>query len=86
MVIRHVTHGGPVWGLVSDHKRSQNGLAAYIALRVHFLWNAFAALVRKHAESIMGNIFYDGPTVERYTQTLQQDLNDMAETGGPVTE
>ena len=89
-VIRHITHDGPGWGWVMSFSRSRNGRAAYMALKEHYLGDAFQARLRAKADQLLESSYYDGSkrnfTYERYIETLQRAFTDLESTGETVSD
>ena len=88
--ICHVTHDGPGWGWVMSFARTRNGRAAYLALKSHYLGDAFQSRLRAKADQILESTYYDGSkrnyTYERYIETLQRAFTDLESTGETVSE
>lgn len=85
-VIRHITHGGgPAWNWVSRYMRTANGRDAYIALKTHYLGDAYQLRIRALADSRIETAYYDGQnrnfTFENYCALLNNAFADIESTG-----
>ena len=89
-VIRHITHDGPGWGWVMPFSRTRNGRAAYLALKGHYLGDAFQARLRAKADQLLESTYYDGSkrnfSYEHFIETLQRAFTDLESTGEIVSE
>ena len=89
-VIRHICHGGPAWSWVSQYARQANGRDAYLALKGHYLGEAYISRIRASTDKMMETAFYNGRsrnfTYEKYCEILIQAFNDIEETGEDVPE
>lgn len=89
-VVRQITHGGPAWNWVSRFARNSNGRDAYIALKTHYLGNAYQLRIRALADSRIETAFYDGQnrnfTFENYCALLNNAFADIESTGEVVSE
>lgn len=89
-VVRHITHGGPDWNWVWRYARTSNGCDAYIALKTHYLGNAYQLRIRALADSRIEMAFYDGQnrnfTFENYYALLNNAFGDIESTGEAVSE
>ena len=89
-VIRHICHGGPAWSWVSRYARQDNGRDTYLALKGHYLGEAYISRMHASADKMMKTAFYDRRsrnfTYEKYCEILIQAFNDIEETGEDVTE
>jgi hypothetical protein len=50
-IVRNICHDGPGWNWISAFARSQNGRAAYIALKTHYLGESYRARIRSMADA-----------------------------------
>ena len=81
-VIRQVTNGGPAWPWVQSHARSQNGRAAFLALRAHYLGSASQNCIKLKADADLETAFFDNNrnfTHEDYCQLIIRAINDLRE-------
>ena len=87
-VIRHIYHGGPAWSWVSRYARQDNGRDTYLALKGHYLGEAYISRMHTRADKMMKTAFYDRRsrnfTYEKYCEILIQAFNDIEETGEDV--
>ena len=88
-VVRHITHGGPGWGWVQSYSRARSGRAAYLALKGHYLGDAYQTRLRAKADQTLETSYYDGTrrnfTYERYTEQLHRAFTDLESTGELVS-
>ena len=89
-VIRHICLGGPAWSWVSRYARQANGRDTYLALKGHYLGEAYISRMHTSADKTLETAFYDGRsrnfTYEKYCEILIQAFNDVKEAGEDVAE
>ena len=85
-----MTHEGPALGWVQTFTRQQNGHGAYLALRSHYLGDAFQGRLHAKADQTLESTYYDRTkcnfSFEKYTETLQHAFTDLASTGELVSK
>jgi len=88
--IRGCTHGGQAWSWVLSYLRAQNGCAAWLALRLHYLGPTNQSKIMTQAEADLEAKFDNGEhcgfTFEHFAEIHQQAHTDMEEFGEPLTE
>lgn len=87
--VRSLAHGGIAWNWVSEFARSCDGRHAYMALKSHYLGDAFKERILSVADATLSKAFYDGSrnfTFESYTGVLQKAFTDMEGAGEEVAE
>ena len=89
-VIRNICLGGPAWRWVSRYARQANGRDTYLALKGHYLGEAYISRMHTSADKTLETAFYDGRsrnfTYEKYCEILIQAFNDVKEAGEDVAE
>jgi hypothetical protein len=89
-VIRHCTHGGPGWSWVQSHQRASDGRGAYLALKLHYLGEAYSSRIRAAADNTIDSAYYDGKSrafsFEKYCEVLKAAFTDIEVTGEEVSE
>jgi hypothetical protein len=89
-VVRHVTHGGPGWSWVQGFQRITDGRAAYLALKSHYLGEAYSSRIRAAADNTIDSSYYDGKsrsfTFEKYCEVLKAAFTDIEVSGEEVSE
>lgn len=89
-VIRRLTTGGFAWGWVSAFARTQDGRAAYLQLKTHYLGNSLQDKIQSDADRVLDNTFYDGKarnfTYETYCTKLNQAFTDLEDCGDKLLE
>jgi hypothetical protein len=87
-MLRTVFHGGPGWNWISSFSRSNNGRAAYLAIKSHYLGEAFQSRIRAAADKVLDGTFFDGKartfTFERYCERLNNAFTDLEQSGETV--
>ena len=87
-MLRSVFHNGPGWNWISSFARTTNGRSAYIAVKSHYLGEAFQSRIRASADKILDGTFFDGKartfTFERYCERLNNAFTDLEESGETV--
>jgi hypothetical protein len=87
-MLRTVFHGGPGWNWILSFSRTSNGRAAYLAVKSHYLGEAFQSRIRSAADKILDGTFFDGKartfTFERYCERLNNAFTDLEESGETV--
>jgi hypothetical protein len=88
-IVRKICHDGPGWNWISAFARSQNGRAAYIALKTHYLGDSYRARIRSMADAKLDTAYYDGKarnfTFEMYCAALNTAFTDLETTGELVS-
>jgi hypothetical protein len=69
-MLRTVFHGGPGWNWISSFSRTSNGRAAYLAVKSHYLGEAFQSRIRSAADKIFEGRFSTG----RHARLLLKDI------------
>ena len=89
-VIRHICNGGPASSWVGQYARQANGRDAYLALKGHYLGEAYISRMCASTDKMMETAFYSRRsrnfTCEKYCEILFQAFNDVKATGKDVTE
>jgi hypothetical protein len=87
-MLRSVFHGGPGWNWISSYARAMNGRAAYLAVKSHYLGEAFQSHIRAAADKILDDTFFDGKartfTFERYCERLNHAFTYLEQSGETV--
>ena len=86
-IVRHMSHGGPVWNWIQAFARGQDGRQAYNALKSHYLGASFTSKIKSNADSIIETTVFDGRSrtfkLEGYFERLQGAFTDLADNGEP---
>jgi hypothetical protein len=89
-IVRNICHDGPGWNWISAFARSQNGRAAYVALKTHYLGDSYRARIRSMADAKLDTAYYDGKarnfTFEMYCAALNTAFTDLETTGELVSD
>jgi len=87
-MLRAVFHGGPGWNWISAFARPTNGRSAYIAVKSHYLVDAFQSRIRASADKVLDGTFFDGKartfTFEKYCERLNNAFTDLEQSGETV--
>jgi hypothetical protein len=75
---------------VQSHQRTNDGRAAYLALKFHYLGEAYSSRIRASADNTIDSAYYDGKsrsfTFEKYCEVLKAAFTDIEVTGEDVSE
>jgi hypothetical protein len=86
-MLRAVFHGGPGWNWISSFARTTDGRAAYLAVKLHYLGEAFQSRICAAADKVLDGTF-DGKartfTFERYCKRLNNAFTDLEQSGETV--
>ena len=89
-LVRRLTFGEFAWGWVSMHSRTQDGRAAYLSLKTHYLGRSFQDKIQFDADKVLETTTYDGKarnfTFEQYCTKLNQAFTDLEECGDILQE
>jgi hypothetical protein len=89
-MIRHVTHGTDAWAFVKAHSRNQDGRAAYVALKAHYMGADFVNKVKLSADAALETLHWTGKaknfTWDKFISRLTSAFADLAENGEPKTD
>ena len=74
---------------MQSYSRARSGCAAYLALKSHYLGDAYQTRLCAKADQTLETSYYDGTrrnfTYERYTEQLQRAFTDLESTGELVS-
>jgi hypothetical protein len=89
-VVRHCTHGGPGWSWVQSHQRVCDGRALYLALKAHYLGEAYSLRIRAAADNTIDSAYFDGKsrsyTFEKYCKVIKSAFTDIEVSGEEISE
>jgi hypothetical protein len=89
-MIRHVTHGTDAWAFVKAFARTQDGRAAFFALKGQYMGTDFVNKVKLSADAALETLHWNGKaknfTWEKFISRLTSAFADLADNGEPKTE
>ena len=59
-MLYHVTHGTEAWAFVKGYQRTNNGRAAYVALKAHYTGASHINTIKLEADSLIEGTFWNG--------------------------
>ena len=78
------------WNVISNHQRTKDGRAAYLALRSHYEGSSFHDLIKSKANIMMTRTFYRGDTTkftwEKFVLIHLEAHRMFEDVGEPLTE
>lgn len=87
-MIYSVTHGGPAWPWVKQYNRTSNGRKAFLAIKQHFMGDAYQNTIKLKADKTLETLFYNGSrnfSHDAYCEKMKNAIQELEEAGDKLS-